>query len=127
MPKPETLSPKPNRFSVAGKRIIVTGASSGLGRQFALTLAEEGALVIVAARRQGLLEALAIEINARGGSAIPVVLDVTSKSSIDDAIDKAVAALGGIDVLVNNSGVVIHKPLLEHTDFITIECNVVSY
>jgi NAD(P)-dependent dehydrogenase (short-subunit alcohol dehydrogenase family) len=105
----------PSRFSVEGKRVIVTGASSGLGRQFALTLAEEGAHVALAARRRTLLEELASEIEDFGGTAVPVTLDVTDNESIDDAVRAATEAFGGLDVLVNNSGVVIHKPLLEHT------------
>lgn len=108
--------PDPRRFSVAGKRIIVTGASSGLGRQFAITLAEEGAQVALAARRRALLESLANEIEAFGGTAVPVTLDVTDNASVNGAIAATVEAFGGVDGLINNSGVVIHRPLLEHTE-----------
>jgi NAD(P)-dependent dehydrogenase (short-subunit alcohol dehydrogenase family) len=105
-----------DRFSVAGKRALVTGASSGLGRQFALTLAAQGAKVIVAARRLPLLETLAQEIRAAGGEALALALDVTNHASIVAALNTTTQTYGGVDVLVNNSGVVIHKPLLEHTE-----------
>ena len=105
-----------NRFDVRGKRAIVTGASSGLGRQFALTLAGEGARVALAARRRDRLEALAREIAATGGEAIPIGLDVADGESIREGVERAAEALGGLDVLVNNAGVVIHKPLLEHDE-----------
>jgi len=103
------------RFSVAGKRCIVTGASSGLGRHFALTLSREGARVALAARRRPLLEDLAGEIAGFGGEALPVTLDVREPASVVACVGEVLAAWGGLDVLVNNSGVVIHKPLLEHT------------
>lgn len=104
------------RFSVAGKRCIVTGASSGLGQQFALTLAREGAHVVLAARRMALLEALASEIADEGGRAVPMHLDVTRHESIVGVIRATADTLGGLDVVVNNSGVVIHKPLLNHDE-----------
>ena len=104
------------RFGVRGKRALVTGASSGLGRQFALTLAGEGARVALAARRMDRLEALAHEIEAEGGEAVAIGLDVSNSGSVRDGIDQAAEALGGLDVLVNNAGVVIHKPLLEHDE-----------
>lgn len=104
------------RFSVRGKRALVTGASSGLGRQFALTLAGEGARVALAARRMGRLEALAREIVAGGGEAVAVGMDVADGASVRGGVAQAAEALGGLDVLVNNAGVVIHKPLLEHDE-----------
>lgn len=104
-----------DRFSVAGKRCIVTGASSGLGRQFALTLAREGAHVALAARRIEILEELALEITSWGGVAVAVPLDVKEHDSVVAAIGTTTEALGGVDVLVNNSGVVTHKPLLKHS------------
>ncbi len=104
------------RFGVAGKRIIVTGASSGLGRHFARVLASEGARVILAARRLERLEALAREIGEAGGEAAPLRLDVSDPESIRGAVAEGARLWGGFDVLVNNSGVVIHKPLLEHDE-----------
>ena len=91
--------------SLAGKAALVTGASSGLGRHFARVLAGAGAKVAVAARRLDRLEALAAEINATGGTAVPVALDVTDPAAITSAFDAAEAAIGPIDILINNAGV----------------------
>ena len=104
------------RFAVQGKRAIVTGASSGLGRQFAVTLGGEGARVALVARRVDRLEALAREIRATGGDAVAIGMDVSDGGSVTEGVARAADALGGIDVLVNNAGVVIHKPLLEHDE-----------
>ena len=94
-----------NLFSLEGKLALVTGASSGLGRHFAGVLAEAGADVVLAARRMDRLEALAGEINDRGGRAFPVTLDVTSDASVRDAFSEIRRALGRpCDIIVNNSG-----------------------
>ena len=98
-----TMIPSP--FSLVGKCALVTGASSGLGRHFALTLARAGASVALAARRVDRLQAVAHEITAAGGKAVAVALDVTDPSAIAPAFDAAEAALGPIDVLVNNAGI----------------------
>ena len=92
-------------FSLSGCAALVTGASSGLGRQFARALAKAGAKVAVAARRIDRLEALAKEITDAGGNAVAVAMDVTDPTSIRPAFDKAEAAIGPIKVLVNNAGV----------------------
>lgn len=92
-------------FSLAGRAALVTGASSGLGRQFARALARAGATVALAARRTDRLDALAKEIKDGGGDAVAVAMDVTDPASIKPAFDKAQAALGPIKVLVNNAGV----------------------
>ena len=104
------------RFEVRGKRAVVTGASSGLGRQFALTLAGEGAHVALVARRVHRLESLAREIEAGGGRAFAAAIDVSEGDSVREGVTRVADTLGGIDVLVNNAGVVIHKPLLEHDE-----------
>ena len=102
-------------FSVKDRIAIVTGASGGLGEQFALTLARQGAKVALAARRLPLLGKIAARIKADGGEAVPIFLDITNPTSITSAVAQTQEALGPIAILVNNSGVVIHKPLLEHT------------
>lgn len=88
-----------------GKTALVTGASSGLGDRFARVLADAGARVAIAARRMDRLEALAGTIAKHGGQAHPIVMDVTDVASVREGVAAAEAALGPIDVLVNNSGV----------------------
>ena len=92
-------------FDVAGRTALVTGASSGLGRHFAATLAGRGARVVLAARRRERLETIADEIRTAGGDALAVDMDVTDARSVDRALDAAERAYGVPDVVVNNSGV----------------------
>jgi len=103
-------------FSVAGKTALVTGASSGLGAQFARTLAARGANVILAARRMEKLQALADVIEAEGGKTKVVSLDVTSAASISEALAAGVSTFGGVDILLNNAGIGEGKLLLETSD-----------
>lgn len=92
-------------LNLSGRIALVTGASSGLGRHFARTLAAAGADVAVAARRVDRLEALADELRTTGVRAAAVALDVTQPASVTAAFDAAEAALGPIDIVVNNAGV----------------------
>jgi NAD(P)-dependent dehydrogenase (short-subunit alcohol dehydrogenase family) len=92
-------------FDVSSEVVVVTGASQGLGRQFARVLGAHGAAVALAARQTTKLDALAKEITTRGGRAFAVAMDVTDKSSIAAALDQAEAALGPVTVLINNAGV----------------------
>jgi NAD(P)-dependent dehydrogenase (short-subunit alcohol dehydrogenase family) len=103
------------RFSVRDKAVLITGASSGFGAHFARVLAGEGAKVALAARRLDALESISTEIREAGGSALAVKLDVSDDVSIKHAVQTTVDAFGRIDVLVNNSGVSVSKPLLEQT------------
>lgn len=100
-------------FSLDGRVAIVTGASGGLGRRFAETLAKAGAKVALAARHTERLSELAAEIEAFGGEALPVAVDVTDPAAIARAVAAAEAGLGPISILVNNAGIVVDKPLLE--------------
>ena len=84
---------------------VVTGASGGLGEHFARVLAAHGAAVAVTARREDRIVALAAEINAGGGRAYALPLDVADAASIAPALDRIEAELGPIDILVNNAGV----------------------
>ncbi len=101
------------RFDITGRAAIVTGASSGLGRHFALTLARAGAKVALAARRVEALGELAREIEAFDGRAIPVGLDVTDAEQVRDCVATAETELGPISILVNNAGTADTKPALD--------------
>lgn len=92
------------------KVILITGASSGLGAHFGKLFADEGARVILAARRVDKLNALASEITARGGTAETVAMDVGDTTSVCDALAQID---GRIDVLVNNAGITATGPALD--------------
>ncbi len=90
-----------------GKSVVVTGASSGMGRQIAYDFAKEGATVVAVARRQERLAELAAQVEADGlpGKILPFVGDVSSRETNDAMIDFAVEQAGKLDVLVNNAGI----------------------
>ena len=92
-------------LDLSGRVALVTGASSGLGAQFAKTLAQAGAAVVLASRRVDKLKELRAHIEADGGDAHVVSLDVTELGSIKAAVAHAETEVGPIDILVNNSGV----------------------
>jgi NAD(P)-dependent dehydrogenase (short-subunit alcohol dehydrogenase family) len=102
-------------FDVSGRVFFVTGTTSGLGRQFALCLAEAGAKVVITGRRRDRLEALAAEIAAAGGVAHPIAFDVTDLPACAAAVAEAEETVGPIWCLVNNSGVTIMKAAHKHT------------
>ena len=91
--------------SLKGQVAIVTGASGGLGAHFARVLAREGAAVALTARRLDKVEAIAAELNAAGGKAMALRLDVADAHAIAPAFDAIQAALGPLSILVNNAGV----------------------
>ena len=92
-------------IDLAGRVAFITGASSGLGAQFAQTLARAGAAVVLASRRVERLKDLRARIEADGGDAHVVELDVTDHDSIKSAVAHAETEVGSIDILINNSGV----------------------
>ena len=100
-------------FDLTDSVVLVTGASGGLGRHFALTLARAGARVAVGARRAAELQETVDLIGAAGGAALPVDLDVTSASPVREAVKAVVERWGRIDVLVNNAGIVATAPVLD--------------
>lgn len=102
-------------IDLSGRVAFVTGASSGLGAQFARTLARAGAAVVLAARRTERLTTLRAEIEAAGGDAHCVSLDVTDIDSIRAAVAHAETEVGTIDILVNNSGVSTTQRLVDVT------------
>lgn len=101
-------------FDLSGNRALVTGGGTGLGKQFALTLAEAGATVVLAGRRPAPLEETAAAIRYTGGSAHCLALDVCDAESVDAAF-QAIENMGGIDVLVNNAGAGVGASLVETT------------
>lgn len=103
-------------FSIEGKVALVTGASSGLGAHFSRVLASAGATVIAAARRADKLAELVEKIQAEGGSASAIALDVTDPASVSSGLAEVESRHGGIDVLVNNAGVGASKYSLKTTE-----------
>ncbi len=102
-----------NSFDLSGKIALVTGASRGLGRHFAATLAGAGADVIITARNIDSLEKPKAEVESFGRRCLALEFDVTQQESIRRMADAALAAWGRIDILVNNAGCNIRKPALE--------------
>ena len=94
---------------------MVTGASGGIGAGLAAMLAAEGARVVLAARRREALERVAAGIEEAGGTAVPVVTDLTDDDSLAGLLDTTRAEFGPVDVLVNNAGYAVWKPLEETT------------
>jgi NADP-dependent 3-hydroxy acid dehydrogenase YdfG len=93
-----------------GAAAIVTGASSGIGRATALTLVDRGASVALVARRGDRLEKLAAEITEKGGRAEIIVADITAREEALGVVEKAVAAFGRLDVVVNAAGAMLNGP-----------------
>jgi 3-hydroxybutyrate dehydrogenase len=93
------------------KVCIVTGAASGIGKEIALTYAREGGKVVIADMNKPAAQAAADEINRSGGTAMAVMMDVTSEEQVNAAVAEVVAAYGGVDVLVSNAGIQIVHPV----------------
>jgi len=103
-------------FSLTGRTALVTGASSGIGRHMAYTLAQAGAHVIVAARRVEKLQTLVEEIQASGAQANAVSLDVTRAESVKACFDQ-IESLGLVaDIIISNAGTTVAKPALDQTE-----------
>ena len=94
-----------------GKVALVTGASSGIGEATAVALAAEGAAVVIAARRVDRLEALKAKLEADGARVLAVELDVTDEAACRAAVDRCASELGGLDIVVNNAGVMLLGPI----------------
>ncbi|MCM3666241.1 SDR family oxidoreductase [Mesobacillus subterraneus] len=91
--------------AIKNKIVIITGASSGIGRATAMKLANEGAKIVLAARREELMQQLAEEIQSLGGTTVYKVTDVTSLEQVQSLTDFALEQFGQIDVLFNNAGI----------------------
>ncbi len=103
-------------FALGGRRVLVTGGNRGLGRAFALALAEAGADVAIAARDSALNARAVGEIEARGRRGLAVQADITVRADVTRMVAEVTETFGGIDVLVNNAGIAIHRPALEVPD-----------
>jgi NAD(P)-dependent dehydrogenase (short-subunit alcohol dehydrogenase family) len=107
--RPLPRLPSRSPIDLRGKRILITGASSGIGAAASEKLAAEGATVIIVARRAELLAEVATRITARGGQAIAMPTNLVDL----DAVDALVRTVGRVDVLINNAGRSIRRPLME--------------
>jgi NAD(P)-dependent dehydrogenase (short-subunit alcohol dehydrogenase family) len=100
-------------FDLTGKTALVTGAGRGLGRSMAVALASAGADIVLAARTSADLEAVAGEISAHGRTALCVPTDVTQPDQVDRLVAAAEDRFGAIDILINNAGMNLRKPVLD--------------
>ena len=102
-------------FDFSGKTAIITGSSRGLGKEMARLFAQVGARVILSGRSKEKLEQVAAEIKQEGGKAVPLPVDVTSKNSVQEFVEKAFSQTDDdkIDILVNNAGVIFRAPATE--------------
>lgn len=103
-------------FDITGKVALITGASSGLGAEFAHALAFRGADVVLLARRKEKLEAMAEDVRKLGHKVLPIPCDVTNKEAVKAAVNQAVAEFGKIDILVNNAGTCDMIPTADLTE-----------
>ena len=97
--------------NIEGKVVVITGASSGLGEATARLLAEEGAVVVLGARRADRIQALAADLNDKGGKALAVQTDVTDRGQVEALVNAAVETYERVDVIINNAGLMPHSPL----------------
>ena len=97
--------------NIAGKIVVITGASSGLGEATARLLSAQGASVVLGARRLDRLKSLADELTGRGGKALAVTTDVIRCDQVKKLVDTAVQTFGRIDVMINNAGLMPSSPL----------------
>jgi NAD(P)-dependent dehydrogenase (short-subunit alcohol dehydrogenase family) len=100
-------------FDLHGKRALITGASSGIGKEVALAYVQAGAEVAIAARHSEALEEVAEELIAAGGRVVPIRCDVTQPDQVTGMLEKVTAEFGGIDIAVCNAGIITITPMLE--------------
>src|SRR6201981_3305102 len=96
---------------IKGKVVVITGASSGIGESTAKFLAEQGAKVVLGARRSKRIDEVAKEISANGGKAIGLATDVTKRVEVEALIQRAVEGFGRVDALINNAGIMPIAPI----------------
>jgi NAD(P)-dependent dehydrogenase (short-subunit alcohol dehydrogenase family) len=112
-PQLRLYRPAAKPVDLDGKRILLTGASSGIGESAAEKFARRGAIVVAVARRKDLLDAVVGRIGAAGGTAIAIPCDLSDMDAVDALVADVEQRLGGIDILVNNAGRSIRRPLAE--------------
>jgi NAD(P)-dependent dehydrogenase (short-subunit alcohol dehydrogenase family) len=112
---PQVLINRPaiKPVDLSGKRILLTGASSGIGEAAAEQFARHGATVVAVARRQDLLDAVADRITTAGGRAMSIPCDVSDMDAVDALVADVQRCIGGVDILINNAGRSIRRPLAE--------------
>ncbi|WP_163509666.1 SDR family NAD(P)-dependent oxidoreductase [Fodinicola acaciae] len=103
-------------FDLTGKRALVTGANRGLGRAFAVALAEAGASVAITGRDAGRNADVLAELKDAGHTAVAITGDVTQRADVERMLVETVDGLGGVDILVNNAGLCIHKAAFDVPD-----------
>ncbi|HXO78589.1 MAG TPA: SDR family NAD(P)-dependent oxidoreductase, partial [Mycobacterium sp.] len=101
------------KIDLAGKRVLLTGASSGIGERAAEQFARRGATVVAVARRQDLLDELVGRITENGGDATAISCDLSDLDAVDALVADVEQRLGGVDILINNAGRSIRRPLAE--------------
>jgi gluconate 5-dehydrogenase len=101
-------------FSLVGKTALVTGGSRGLGLQMAEALGEQGARIVVSARKQGELDEAVAHLKARGVDASAIAADLSDDQQVQPLVDEAMKRLGHIDILINNAGASWGAPAEEH-------------
>src|SRR5690242_12815911 len=106
--------------TLKNKTIFITGASRGIGREIALRCAQDGAKIVIAAKTdqphpklEGTIHSVAKEVEAAGGVALPLLLDIREEEAVYAAVAKTVATFGGIDILVNNASAIFISSTLE--------------
>jgi NADP-dependent 3-hydroxy acid dehydrogenase YdfG len=99
--------------SLEGVRVLVTGASSGIGEATVREFAAAGSRVAAVARRADRLGRLEREVRSNGGSVITIVADVTSPGAVDSAVQACVTDLGGLDIVINNAGMMMAGPVID--------------
>ena len=97
--------------NIAGKVVVITGASSGLGEAAARLLSAQGATVVLGARRSDRLQSLADELSGNGGKALAIATDVTHRNQVKRLVDTAAQKFGRVDVMINNAGIMPRAPL----------------
>jgi len=103
-------------LGLAGKTAIVTGGGAGIGKAISFALAGEGAQVVVADLHKDRAEKVAHEISAQGGKALPTSADVSSASDVDRMMSAVLNEWGGLDVMVNNAGIILQAPTVDMTE-----------